>query len=325
MYKLKDHLKNYNNIYWLYLGNSCYLDDIERFIKLGNDKNTVISLTKCKKQFKSSEIRNYELHRSIIHIVFRILFLHYKNKKSFFISTNINLNCLILLLVERISPIKILHIIHNQISFRSSYGLVKSFYEKSLTYLFWKLSKTRGVCSLRVYEEQLKSDKRLKSKKTLYVGFPHKEKNSDNVNPKKKLTTFVWGRQTPYKSKRHIKLFADFCEKNSIDMNIFILSKINNNKDKLKTYFKKHVNLIFLDCYADNKTINYFRSISTFEFFPYTDISQSGPIRKAMENNSKIIIPIIAKSQCEEAGYKNFLLYKIDNKGLKIEGFDKYI
>ena len=82
------------------------------------------------------------------------------------------------------------------------------------------------LCSLRVYEEQLKSDKRLKSKKTLYVGFPHKEKNSDSVNPKKKLTTFIWGRQTPYKSNKHIKLFADFCEKNSIDMNIFILSKI---------------------------------------------------------------------------------------------------
>ena len=109
-------------------------------------------------------------------------------------------------------------------------------------------------------------------------------------------------------------------------MNIFILSKIQNINDQLNSFLGKYVNVISINCYADMITINYFRKLTDFEFFPYVDISQSGPIRLAMEKDRRLIIPEIALSQCEEASYKNYIIYEVNSKNqIYIENFKSYL
>ena len=79
MNNLSEVINNYEKVYWIYLGNSCYLDDLERFIfkyNNGNSENKIISLAKCKLKFKNLTSTETELYNISIKRIKRLyLFL----------------------------------------------------------------------------------------------------------------------------------------------------------------------------------------------------------------------------------------------------------
>ena len=329
MKSFKNELCNYKDLYWIYLGKSCHLDDLERLLFSYRDlsvKNNVLLHKKCCKKVNKIKNVDYLFHKNIFSI-FRKL-IKFRNKSTLIISTNINFYCLILLIIEKLFSLNIIHIVHNQTSFKSSYGILQSNLEKFLTSIFWNLPNKRAVCSTHVYNSQLKINPKIRSKETFYAGFPLINKSSKIPESKrigKTTNTLIWGRQTPYKSIKDIDLYVDFCESNKINMDIILLTKFNKN-ERLESRRGSYVRLLSIDCYADKSTIDYFREVADFEFFPYLNISQSGPIRLAMENGKKIIIPKIALSQCEEANYKNYIIYEINSKNqIHIENFKSYL
>ena len=181
---------------------------------------------------------------------------------------------------------------------------------------------------MSVYRKQLKYDKDLKNRKTIFMGFPLSiEKNINNkfIKKVKEYKVFVWGRKTPYKLDSHIKLLSEYFEKKKINSSIIVLSKEIGSKLSLKSKKGTFNKLISINCYPDNLTIDYFREITDFEFFPYIDISQSGPIRSAIEKNRILIIPQIAEEQCKAVNYKKYIIYKITKNGkLNLFREDKY-
>tara|TARA_B100000886_G_scaffold186908_1_gene128317 strand:+ start:12622 stop:13626 length:1005 start_codon:yes stop_codon:yes gene_type:complete len=332
MKSIKDFIKQFNNVYWIYLGRSCYFDDLERFLVDCSNNNklnhVVITYSKCKKKLTEIDKANYEFYSNSFTLLLRLIYLIIRDPNKIFIAPNVNLKCLYLLILEKLFNTKIIYVLHNHFQFKSSFGFFKQRFEKFLTLIFWKFPKIRAVCSMSVYRKQLKYDKNLKNRKTIFMGFPLSiDTNINNklISKGKEYKVFVWGRKTPYKLDSHIKSLSEYFEKKKINSSIIVLSKEISSKISLKSKVGIFNKLISINCYPDNLTIDYFREITDFEFFPYIDISQSGPIRSAMEKNRILIIPKIAEEQCRAVNYKKYIIYTITKNGkLNLFCEDKY-
>lgn len=332
MKSVKDFIKEFNNVYWIYLGRTCYFDDLERFlddsIRNTRSNHIVITYSKCRTKLSKNRKANYEFYSNSISLFLRLIYLIIKDPNKIFIAPNINLKCLLLLILEKFINTKIIYVVHNHEKFKSSFGILKQRIERFLTFAFWKFPKIRAVCSISVYKKQLKNDKSLKNRKTIFMGFPlYKENIVKNklIKNDKEYKVFVWGRKTPYKLDSHINLLFEYFENEKINSTILVLSKEISSKRFLNSKPGLFSKLISINCYPDNLTIDYFRENTDFEFFPYVDISQSGPIRSAMEKNRILIIPEIVEEQCKVANYYKYMVYKINKNGkLNLIHKDKY-
>ena len=241
MKSIKDFIKEFNNVYWIYLGRSCYFDDLERFLVDCSNNNklnhVVITYSKCKK-INEIDKANYEFYSNSFTLLLRLIYLIIRDPNKIFIAPNVNLKCLYLLILEKLFNTKIIYVLHNHYQFKSSFGFFKQRFEKFLTLIFWKFPKIRAVCSMSVYRKQLRYDKNLKNRKTIFMGLPLSiDTNIKNklISKGKEYKVFVWGRKTPYKLDSHIKSLSEYFEKKKINSSIIVLSKEISSKISLKS------------------------------------------------------------------------------------------
>ena len=95
MKSIKDFIKQFNNVYWIYLGSSCYFDDLERFLVDCSNNNklnhVVITYSKCKKKLTEIDKANYEFYSNSFTLLLRLIYLIIRDPNKIFIAPNVNL------------------------------------------------------------------------------------------------------------------------------------------------------------------------------------------------------------------------------------------
>ena len=329
------HLKvnSKNHASWLISLNLSYSDCIARlayqkFI-LNNSKPKLVAFSSVIKKVKNEfNCRNIETDIDYVN-PFKFLFLKkYQIKEVQFVSPSVL--SIFFIIFFKIRQIKIISIIHNHPTFKADNLIFKLLIGRMIEILSILISDKVIFTAPHIKSKWEKSNifrifkfsSKCKSFKRIFAfedGSLENDRTTNNYRLSqtlfKEIDIYSWGRSTPYKDLKILLRIFDIAPtylKNRLRINIIHYGKISS-----RTIFENDKNsnaqISIINNRPSFQEIEYIHNDADYIIFPYTDMSQSGPMRLSMEYGSTILVPKLDGSIDQLSNYKNKFLFNPDN------------
>ena len=321
--------KNKRSI-WLLSLNSTYADDLARLAyQTFGSKNIPYKLVafpnvieKVKAQYESKKIKKKIYNEN----PFKFLLID-RNLVEESIIVSPSYLSIFFILFLRLKLIKVVSIIHNHPKFKSDNNLLKDINSKLISFssiilsdkiiftaphikVKWENTKIFKLLNL---SKKCSSFKRLFLFDEPLIKVP-KNKNFyfSNLSETKIIHIYSWGRSTPYKDLSILHKIFENSEtylKDFFSLNLIHYGITSSSQPYLSTYENSSAQLSIINRRPSFKELNYIHIDADYIIFPYSDLSQSGPIRFAMEYGSNVLVPKLDGSIDQLSDYKNKFLF----------------
>lgn len=317
-----DFYSSKDAVYLIYSGRK-HLDDLERLLaywsynKIPIPRIHIVLPRTC--NVSSSSVLN-TFHYVQVHHFF-IAFLIISRRISDVLSRR---KCVYVdIMPSRLSPILLLCalflrldyccVIHNHRTFMTSTSLFQRTTDRLIVNLIWLLSPRIAFLSTRVFEQENHAVSknfprflRLPFPLDVNRNIPSRKLVVPNATSYSHFSILIWGRETPYKDFTIVKSVAAYAKRINLPLKFKIRGKLTASTEAI---FDGMDNVDVENEFVSSSDLIGLHKDAYMVWFPYSDISQSGPLRISMEFGSKILIPKIAVQQCLECEYIDYLSY----------------
>lgn len=319
-----------NRSTWLLSLNFTYSDDISRlaykkFI-LKNIVPRLVAFPNVIKQVKNQFIEK-NLDTNFFYInPFKFLILNRNLIKEIVIVGPSYLSIFFILFMK-LRKIKVISVIHNHLDFRSDSSPLKSVIGKFIAISSIILSDSVIFTAPHIKNKWVKNklfkifnlSNKCKSYRRIFafndpIINQKKTKTSIfiNIYERKIIDIYSWGRSTPYKDLSMLyNIFQN--SKNYLKPNLGLNLIHYGTTTSSKPFFLFHEDSIsklsIINKRPSFEELNHIHYDADFIIFPYTDMSQSGPMRFSREFGSNILVPKMDGSINQLGDYKNKFLF----------------
>ena len=137
-----------------------------------------------------------------------------------------------------------------------------------------------------------------------------------NIYQRKVIDIYSWGRSTPYKDISILhKIFheSDIFLDTSLSLNIIHYGITSSSKPFFLNYENSVSKISIINKRVSFEELKNIHLDADYIIFPYTDISQSGPIRYSCELGSSILVPKMDGSIDQLFNYEDKFLFDIND------------
>ena len=328
---LKSHK---NKKTWILSLNFIYADDISRLAYKFFVENNIIPkiaafpivINNIKK-----ELYSHNIYKKVIYENPFKLIIKSKSQMDEIIIVGLSYFSIFFILFLRFRNIKVTSIIHNHPNFKSDNSFlklnlgkiielcsiilsnniiftsphIKKKWEKTKTFRFLKLSqKSKSFERLFSFKKAPKKNQYLKNLSHL------------NIYQRKVIDIYSWGRSTPYKDISILhKIFheSDIFLDTSLSLNIIHYGITSSSKPFFLNYENSVSKISIINKRVSFEELKNIHLDADYIIFPYTDISQSGPIRYSCELGSSILVPKMDGSIDQLFNYEDKFLFDIND------------
>ena len=329
------NLKSYKNKKtWILSLNLSYADDIARLAYVIFAENNIIPklasfpivINNIKKELYSQNISK----KVICENPFKLIIKRKSHIDEIIIVAPSYLSIFFILFL-RIRNINVTSIIHNHPNFKADNSFLKLILGKIIelfsiilsnnviftsphikrkwaitkTFRFLKLShKSTSFKSLFSFKEASKKNKYLKT-------FSHQ-----NIYQRKVIDIYSWGRSTPYKDISILhKIFheSEILLDPALSLNIIHYGITSSSKPFFLHYENSVSKISIINKRVSFDELKNIHLDADYIIFPYTDMSQSGPLRYSCELGSSILVPKMDGSVDQLFNYEDKFLFNIND------------